>query len=122
MRLVKSTLKRIDLKDGEYIEVVADISKRTFNDLVRAMPQDVDGDKGMTPTQGTQFQSAVFEAFVKGWSVEDEGGNALPADTSVYLDLPNEFASEIDEALMDHFTNLTVKPEESKKRATSRAG
>jgi hypothetical protein len=121
MRLVKSSNKRIDLSNGEYIEVVADISKRTFNDLVRAMPQDV-SDQGMTPTQGTQFQSAVFEAFVKGWSVEDENGTPLEADVDTYLSLPNEFASEIDEALMDHFTSLTVKPEDSKKRATSRAG
>ena len=122
MRLLKPTTKQIDLGDGEYIEVVADISKRTFNDLVSKMPQDIDGDKGMTPTQGTQFQEAVFATFVKGWSVTDEEGNALPADPDVYLDLPNEFASRIDEALLAHFGEITtVGPEDSKKRTTSRA-
>ncbi len=117
MRLVKSTNTKLDLGDGDYIEVVADISKRTFNDLVAAMPQDVD-EKGMTPKQGTEFQSAVFGAFVRGWSVEDEDGNPVPADVQRYLDLPNEFAQKIDEKLLDHFNALTVTPDEKKGRKT----
>lgn len=120
MKLVKPTNKTIDLGDGEYIVVVADISKRTFNDLVAKMPQDVDDTKGMTPIQGTQFQEAVFGAFVKDWSVTDEEGNPLPATPETYLDLPNEFASKIDEALLAHFGAITVGPEDSKKRTTSR--
>ncbi len=121
MRLIKPTLKTLDLGDGDNITVVADISKRTFNDLVASMPQDVDQDKGMTPKQGTEFQSAVFSAFVKGWTVQDEQGKDLPVDVQTYLDLPNEFASKIDNALMEHFNSITVSPEESKEPATSPA-
>jgi hypothetical protein len=120
MRLVKPTTKTIDLGDGEYIVVAADISKRTFNNLVAEMPQDI-GEEGMTPKQGTEFQKAVFSAFVKGWSVQDEDGNDLPAEAEHYLDLPNEYATKIDNALLEHFNAVTVGPEDSKKPATSRA-
>ena len=121
MRLVKPTNKTIDLGDGEYIVVVADISKRTFNDLVAQMPQDIDAEAGMTPKQGTEFQKAVFGAFVKDWSVQDEEGNALPADAETYLELPNEFATKIDNALLEHFNEVTVGPEDSKTPKTSRS-
>lgn len=119
MRLVKPTNKTIDIGDGDFIVVKGDISKRTFMNLVAAMPQDLEPGEGMTPKQGTEFQKAVFTAFIVDWSVEDEDGNHVAPETETYLDLPNEFATKVDNALLEHFNALTVSPEDSKEPATS---
>jgi hypothetical protein len=109
LRQAKETTNQLDLGDGDYLVVVDDISKRDFNRLIAAMPQDVDEEKGLTPTQGTEFQQALFEILVKGWSLD------VPADAQEYLRLDMDSGSRVDAALVQYFG--TLQPDEKKEES-----
>lgn len=101
LRRATDELLPIDIGDGDTISVKKEISKRDFNLLIAAMPQDVDTEKGLTPQAATDFQTALFEIFVSEWSM----GSVPSVDE--YLGLLREDAERIDAALMEHFSNIT---------------
>lgn len=113
LRRASTGTTKLDLGDGDFLEVAEEISKKEWNRLVAAMPASVAED-GLTPAQGTQFQTAIFEIFVRGWSSD------APVSVEEYLALDTESAQAVDNALMEHFNNITVKPEETKRRRNSR--
>ena len=115
LRKASTNVKTIDLGDGSFIGVVEDISKRDFNNLIAAMPQDIDQEKGLTPVQGINFQSALFEIFVKSWSFETE------PSVEEYLSLSRDSADQVDEALIAHFNGLTPDAPKERKPRTSRS-
>lgn len=119
LRFAKKGTKSIDFGDGATIEVVTDISKRDFNALIAAMPQDLDPDKGFTPVQGTQFQEALFSSLVVSWTLKDESGADVPATVESYLALDQESAQRVDEKLVAHFGELSVGVSDQKKQETS---
>lgn len=110
LRLAKSAeTKRIVLSDeGDYIEVLADLSKRKFNELVSSMPTDI-GENGLTIPQAIEFQRVLFETFVVGWSID-----ATP-DVSTYMELAKEAGDAVDSAVAKHFESLTPSSEEQSK-------
>lgn len=99
--------KKIKLKSGIELEVRSDISKRVFNKLVSTLPQATDG--GITIAQAADFSSALFAVFVVGWNLDRE------PTVDNYFDLKREHADEVDEALGNHFSNMTVTEKESRK-------
>jgi hypothetical protein len=109
LRRARDESTRIELEDGDWLEVRADISKRDFNNLVKSMPQDIDATKGFTPGQATEFGSALFTTLVLGWSSEDE------PTVENYLALKREDADTIDTKLSEHFNAFTVPAEEQSK-------
>lgn len=112
LRQAKTDVKQIPLGDDAYIGVVEDISKGDFIRLVQAMPDAVDDKKGLTPQEGLQFQTALFEIFVKTWSLDK------PVTIEEYLKLDTESASAVDEALINHFSALTPDAPKGKGRKT----
>jgi hypothetical protein len=115
LRLAIAESKRIDIGDGDWIEVVQDISKGDFNSLIGKMPQDVNEETGLTPHQGTKFYEALFDIFVKAWSLE-----GVPPTLDNYLLLDRESGEKIDNALTQHFGGLTVESPKGKRPRTSR--
>lgn len=113
LRLAKTSITRIDLGENDFLEVVEDISKGDFNALVAAMPQDVDEEKGLTPVQGTEFQAALFETLVKGWSLD------VPPTPDNYLLLDRQSSDRIDAVLVEHFGSLTPDAPKDKSPKTS---
>lgn len=110
LRKANTEPQQIPLDDeGSYISVTTDVTKGQFNALVEAMPQDVDDEKGLTPSQGTGLQTALFKTFVIGWSLDAE------PTVEEYLGLPREAADAIDEALMTHFSKIQVGESDRKK-------
>jgi len=110
LRRADTTPNQIQLDDeGSYISVTKDVTKGQFNSLVESMPQDMDEDKGLTPSQGTSLQTALFKTFVIGWSLDVE------PSVEEYLALPREAADAIDTALMTHFSNIQVGESDRKK-------
>lgn len=110
LRRANTEPQQIPLDDeGSYISVTKDITKGQFNQLVEAMPQDVDDEKGLTPSQGTGLQTALFKTFVIGWSLDVE------PSVEEYLNLPREAAEAVDTALMAHFSNIQVGEPDRKK-------
>lgn len=118
MALRKASIETEKVQLGsteDYLEVKTAISKRDFNRLVAAMPESIDTEKGLTPIQGTEFQEALFEILVVGWSSPD-----APSVDS-YLSLDAADANELDGILVNHFTKITnVGASDEKKPAPSR--
>jgi hypothetical protein len=108
LRLAKSDSKRIELGEGDWIEVLADISKRTFNEIAVSMPTDI-ADNGLTVQQAVDFQRGLFDVFVKAWSLD------VPATVDNYDLLSRESADAIDMAVAKHFEALTPSQTESSK-------
>jgi hypothetical protein len=113
LRLASPDSRRIDLGDGDWIEVVSEISKKTFNKLVAVMPTEVENGT-LTVGQATSFQSSLFEVLVTGWSLEE------PATVENYENLVREAATAIDDKLMEVFSEMTVGASEAKKQRKSR--
>lgn len=113
LRLASSNSKRLQLDPESYIDVVEDISKRDFNRLIAAMPAELD-EGGLTPLQGTEFQTSLFDIFVRGWSLDDA------PSVENYLSLSRESAALVDVALVEHFNSLTPDAPKEEKPSKSR--
>lgn len=106
---------QLDLGDGDYIEVRKSLSKREFNALMAAMPnREISEGNGLTLQEGLEFQNALFEALVTGWSVPE------PATVESYLKLDRAAADAVDAKLIEHFGSLSPTPDETSKARTSR--
>lgn len=108
LRLASKETIKIDLGEDAWVEVLTEVSKGDFNKLVAAMPSDLEQKKGLTPSQGTQFQTAIFETLVKSWSLD------APLSVESYLALDREDASALDDKLAEHFNKLTSEPDAPK--------
>jgi len=109
LRLASDETKRIDLGDEDYLDVRTDISKRDFNKILRALPEQFDADKGFTVVEADEFTVPLFDMLVVGWS--------LPVEPTVdnYKSLARESATEVDRILVEHFNSLSPTKEETTK-------
>lgn len=114
LRLASTEVKRLDLGDGDWVDVASDISKRDFNRLAREMPETLSDDDSLTLGQATDLTQTLFEIFVKAWSLP------VPVDREQYLSLASDSAAALDAAVMTHFNSLTVSDDDTKKQKTSR--
>lgn len=110
LRKASQATKRIELGDGDWVEVKEEIAKRDRNRLFSKMPNRPDVEEtGFTITEGMQFQSDLFETLVVAWSLDD------PCTVENYLDLDPKGTDIIDEKLAEHFqTMLPTKAEAGK--------
>lgn len=122
LRITSRQTKILDLGEGGQLEVLTDISKGSFNTLLRHMPADIADDdrQGFTPVEADEFTIGLFQMFVKGWNATDENGNEVPATLDNYLLLEREAATVIDTALMEHFNSLSPTREETTKSPKAR--
>lgn len=115
LKFASADTTRIDLGEGDFLEVRKDMSKREFNALMGKMPnREISEENGLTLQEGLEFQQALFEALVVGWSASE------PATVENYLSLEREAAETIDSKLIEHFGSLSPSREESSKASTSR--
>jgi hypothetical protein len=119
LRLASTETKRIQLDDEDWVEVKADIDKRTFAKLVSILPGEIGNDEAsnMTVAQAMEFQKNLFEVFVTDWSLVDAKGKAVPAEVENYLSLSREAAEAVDTAISEHFNALTPSQDEQSKSA-----
>jgi len=115
LRIASVEKKRIDLGDGDWVEVKSDLSKGDFNSLVRQMPDKDVSKEGLTVSEGLAFQGALFEALVLGWSLDVE------PNVDNYLALAQESSATLDQVLADHFSSMTPDINAGKAPSTSRA-
>lgn len=109
LRLASTETKRIDLGDGDYLDVRTDLSKRNFAAILKRIPENYDEDAGFTRDQAVDFTTAVFEALVTGWSLEEE------PTVDNYLGLARDAGNLVDTKLVEHFNDLTPTTPERKK-------
>jgi hypothetical protein len=116
LKFASADTARVDLGDGDFIELRKDMSKREFNELMGKMPnRELSEGNGLTLQEGLEFQKALFEALVTGWSIPE------PATVENYLALERAAAEAIDAKLIDHFGALAPTKDEQSKVSTSRA-
>jgi hypothetical protein len=109
LRLASTDTKRVDLGDGDYLELRSDLSKRDFNGILKGLPADYDTEKGFTPGQADDFTMSLFATLVVGWSLD------VPPTVENYLALERSAASAVDEALMAHLNNVSPDAKERTK-------
>lgn len=115
LKFASNETKRIDLGEDDWIEVKSDLSKRTFNALMTAMPnREVSEEHGLTLNEGLHFAEALFTALVTAWSAPQ----AVTLEN--YLELDNAAASAIDAKLVEHFGSIAPNQDEASKVSTSR--
>ena len=115
LKFASKESKRIDLGEGDFIEVRSDLSKREFNALMTAMPnRELSEESGLTLAEGLAFAEELFDALVTGWSLPEE-----PSRDN-YLNLSQEASAAIDAKLVEHFGEISPSKEESSKAPTSR--
>jgi hypothetical protein len=117
LRLVGKNTKRVQIGDEDFIEVLNDIPRRQFNDIVRTIPRDTDN---LTLDSTEEFIVTLFNSFVKGWSVADDSGQPVPVSEENYYQLSREASGLIDAAVLEHFNSLTPSPQEQTKSAEQR--
>lgn len=116
LRKASQETKRLflDKEETEFLEVLTDLSKRDFNNIVSLMPGKVGDSVDLTVREATDFQRALFVQLVKGWSLDE------PVSGEAYDELSAEAGSEVDLLLSEHFATLSPGKTESKARSTSR--
>lgn len=109
LRRASTETKRIDLGEGDYIDVRAEISKREFNRFIAFLPaREVNEEQGMTAQEAVELQKGLFEVLVVGWSLPE------PPTLEAYEALSSEGATAIDNALAEHFRSLQPSKQEEK--------
>jgi hypothetical protein len=116
-RIVPRSTDKIDMGDGDYIEVRKGLSKGDFRKILERLPDDFsDENKGFNPAEAEEFTTGVFDALVVSWSAKDEEGKAIPATLESYLTLlDRETAQEVDLKLFEYFNALGVSEAEGTK-------
>lgn len=121
LRLATRDVKRIDIGDGDWIEVTSDISKRHFLRIITSMPDSaVSQDEGeeakvkLNIADASKFQQLLFDVLVQAWSLD------VPVSLEAYLDLSRESGDAVDKALVEHFKEVvSPQKEELGKPSTS---
>lgn len=117
LKFASKASKRIELGEGDFIDVKEDLSKREFNALMAAMPnREITKEDGLTLTEGLEFQKALFETIVTGWSLPEA------ATLENYLELEQAASKLIDEKLIEHFGTIAPSDDEASKAVTSQGG
>jgi len=112
LRLANQNTKRVAIGDEDYIVVLEDISRREFSQLLRVIPRDTES---ITADSAEGFTLALFNLFVKGWSVVDNDGKSVPVSEEAYFMLSREAANLIDAAVIEHFNSITPSAPEQQK-------
>lgn len=117
LRLASNKTIRLELGEGDWLEVRKDMSRRAFISIVVALSanRDLAAEEGIDVETATAFGQSLFEALVVGWSVQDENGKPVEATVENYQLLSSDSAPIIDAALAEHFSSLSPNQEESQK-------
>lgn len=111
LRLASNKTTRIKIGDEDYIDVLSDISRRQFSELMRIVPRQEE----LSVEDAEGFTVALFSLFVKGWSVTDEDGTPVAPTEENYYALSREASGLVDNAVIEHFNSLTPTSQEQKK-------
>lgn len=113
LKLVSDSTERLDLGEGDFLEVRKGVSKKQFRLLLDKLP--ANWEEGFTPGQADDFATALFEMLVVAWSLD------VPPTVENYEELDRTAAAVVDTALVAHFNGLTPSQEErSKSKGTSK--
>jgi hypothetical protein len=95
----------IDAEDGEtgedWVELKAELSKRTMNELISKAPRARDGED---PSNADQlgFIQEYGRLVTIGWSAVDENGNPMGFSIKTYLELEARDAAKLDKIWSTH--------------------
>lgn len=113
LRKAIGSTTRLDIGEGDWLEVRQDIDKRTRNKLASHLPSRIIGEvaeeeRRLTTGEAVELQTGLFAALVVAWSAD------VPATIDEYLSLEPEDADRIDAALAEHWKSLQPTKQEAK--------
>lgn len=117
-KIVPRSTERIDMGDGDFIEVKKGLTKGDFRKVLSRLPEDFDNENTtFKPAEAEDFTTGIFDALVVGWSaVDPDSGEPLSPTTENYLTrLDRETATAVDLALFEYFNGLNLSEADAKK-------
>lgn len=85
----------------EYIDLRTQLKKSEANAMLKFAPRQENDLEG-----GMRFIERAFHDIVKGWSLEDDDGNPIPATVETYQDLDAAAAQWVDRSLGVHLRTV----------------
>lgn len=110
LRLASQETRRIDLGDGDYLDVRKELSKNDYHKLLVRMPDDFGQEnRDWRAAEIDDFMTALFETYVTGWSLP------VPPTVENYLDLERAAATAVDSAISASWNDEGVSDTERSK-------
>lgn len=105
---VDDATKKIDLSEGDWIEVRNELSYGENLRLSTAIMERIETDEGTTAMKPNmvKFKSERMLSYITAWTVRHKDGSTAKINRQTIEDLDEEFADEIDRALDKHVEAL----------------
>lgn len=115
LKSASTATTKLDLGEGDWVEVRTELAKREYKSLAAYFPDRVVNEENkLTASEGVALQTGLFAALVTGWSAD------IPATIDNYEGLDSADAQRIDAALAEHFKTMVPSADEGKAVTTSR--
>lgn len=107
-RFVSPEIKRLDLSEGDWVEIKARLSYREEQELAGAMIRATrgDGDEREVSVNVARYAILKLITYLQEWSFRDEQDKPVPLSPSAIENLDPDTAEEIDEAINAHVEAL----------------
>jgi hypothetical protein len=110
LRLASKETKRIDLGDGDYLDVRKELSKDDYHKLLVKMPEDFgQQEREWKASEIDDFMTALFATYVTAWSLP------VPPTVENYLELERGAATVVDSAISSSWNEEGVSDTERTK-------
>lgn len=110
-RFVQPNTVRLDLSDGDWIEVKERLTyvenQRLYGGMVRSI--NTNQDINELGVDVARFNILRLETWIVDWSFRDEHDKPVPVSRSAIENLDPDSAREIDAAIDRHLTDLAAK-------------
>lgn len=118
---VDAHTKRIDLSEGDWIEVRNELSYGENLRLSTAIMDRIENEEGTTSMRPNmlKFRAERMISYIKEWSVKLGNGATAKVNRQMIEDLDEDFADEIDAALDAHVEELTKVKKAQKEQMTN---
>jgi len=120
-RFVQPEVDRLQLSEGDYIDIKRELSAGEHNDLMGDLIEDYTaGEK--VKLKPKEVNRARLRAYIVGWSFTDPAGRPVPVSPSSIYNLDQETQTEIVAAIDAHEDGRKAQREDERKNFTGVSG
>jgi|SRR5215510_6914472 len=120
-RFVQPEVDRLQLSDGDYVDIKRELSAGEQNDLLGDLIEDYTaGEK--VKLKPKEVARARLRAYIVGWSFTDPDGRPVPVSPSSIYNIDQDTQAEIVAAIDGHEAARKTQREEERKNLTGVSG
>ena len=120
-RFVQPEVDRLQLSDGDYVDIKRELSAGEQNDLLGDLIEDYTaGEK--VKLKPKEVARARLRAYIVGWSFTDPDGRPVPVSASSIYNIDQDTQAEIVAAIDAHEAVRKAQREEERKNLTGVSG